>query len=269
MPLEFKRTSRFNKDKVSIKVRKDWLSTKPTRYRITWRREAFGIKVPARFQAVVLCCIPGNFEGGKTEIWAFVDNNKRLFRTMKKAVEACERHYRIWEKVLQCPSMRAVRSLFEGRKPNEIPKWIYGHIERRILAVLMDNTAHRYSEEEDDITYFDTQSLPEPEPELTPEKKQRRKRKGVSLKDVETAMGQPLSRKVRSDKGKPRKSRKQKTMTPETMTPETPDLAPVTALPKRRGRPLGSKNNTSVVPVENVVPKRRGRPPGSKNRPKV
>ena len=268
MPLEFKRTSRFNKDKVNIKVRKDWLSTKPTRYRITWRREIFRVKVPARFQATVLCCVPGNFEGGKTEIWAFVDNSKRLFRTMKKAVEACERHSRIWEKVLQCPSIRAVKSLFEGRKPNEIPKWIYGHIDRRILSVLMDNTSHRYSEEEDDIAYFDTQSLPEPEPELVSEKKQRRKRRKVLLKDVEIAMGQPLARKVRSDKGQPRKPRKPKTMTPETITPETLDLAPVTAPPKRRGRPPGPKNN--VVPVENATPpKRRGRPPGSKNRPKV
>jgi hypothetical protein len=39
------------------------------------------------------------------------------------------------------------------------------------------------------------------------------------------------------------------------------------AVPRKRGRPLGSKNKPKVEAA--AAPKRRGRPPGSKNKPKV
>jgi hypothetical protein len=77
--LEFKRTSRFNTDKLSAKLRKDWISTKPTQYHIKWRCQAFGVSVKPGYQATFYCYVPGNFEGGKTLVWSFVDNKKRLF----------------------------------------------------------------------------------------------------------------------------------------------------------------------------------------------
>jgi hypothetical protein len=54
--------------------------------------------------------------------------------------------------------------------------------------------------------------------------------------------------------------------TPELNTPQPI----ITDLPKRRGRPPGSKN--TGIPTQTIStgpPKRRGRPPGSKNKIKT
>ena len=181
----------------------------------------FGVSVSAAYQATCLCYVPGNFEGGRTQSWTFVDMKRKLFRTYKKAVEACERHSRIWEKVLQCPSLRAVEQLFGGHKPPEVPVWMFGKIHPSILRVIMDNSPIRFTDDELDEEHFESDSIPEPEPELSPEKPTAK----VTMQDIEQAMGQPM--------------------------------------PKKRGRPKGSKNKEVVS--EDAVPKKRGRPKGSKN----
>jgi hypothetical protein len=253
--LEFKRTSRFNKDNAGSKVRKDWISTKPPRYHITWRKMVCGVHVAPGFRATCLCYVPGNFEGGKHEMWAFVDAKKQVFKTFKKAQEVCEQHYRSWEKAIQCPSMRALKSLFKDRRPSEIPVWIYNRLNRSILSVLMDSNARKYREEEDDISYFETDFVPEPEAEVGAEKKTRRRK----LKVVEEAMGTPLSielpkkRKERADKGKPRKkqpsdkvpdlfNRHSISSNIDSSFPLLKQMNETPPVAKKRGRPKGSKN---------------------------
>ena len=70
------------------KVRRTWMSE--DKYRIVWRSEAFGIELPAAFQATVRIILP---TGG--EMWDFV-SSRRLFKTLKAAQEACEKHQRLW-----------------------------------------------------------------------------------------------------------------------------------------------------------------------------
>jgi hypothetical protein len=179
--------------------------------------------VPAGFRATFLAYTPGNFPGGRLEMWAFVDLEKRVFKTMKKAVEVCEQHSRRWEKAVQCPSMRALKTIFNGRKPSDIPVWVYNQINRSILSVLMDNNVRKSREEEDDIEYFETDFISEPEPDIKAEKKTRRKKAATS--DLSVVL--PTKRKERADKGKPRTPRK---------------VEETGAIVKKRGRPKGSKN---------------------------
>ena len=197
-----------NKDNLSAKLRKDWISK--TKYRITWRRSVFGVQVPPGFQATVFCCVPGNFEGGKMDTWGFIEPRRRLFKTMKKALEACEKHYKNWEKAIQCPTMRGIKAIF-GRKPIGIPKWAYSKLDRGILAVLMDTHVQKFSDEDDDIEYFGLEPDVEPEveePEEPEELEEPELDAEPLLQEVELAMGQPLKkRKQRSDKGKPRGKR--------------------------------------------------------------
>ena len=222
--LEFKRTSRFNKTKISSKVRKDWISEKPAQYRITWRCEACDVNVAPGFQAVFHCYAIGNFEGGKQLMWEFVENRKRLFKTLKKAKEACEQHYQKWEKVLQCASMLAIKRIFDGRKPTDIPRWIYGRLNPNIAELLLNRNKRRISEEEDEdnevYTIEDIMGIPMPAEDDYEE---------TEVFDVDEPEDVPIKkpRKQRSDKGKPRKKVEQS------------DEAPVI---KKRGRPKGSKN---------------------------
>jgi hypothetical protein len=200
---------------------------------------ACGANIPAGFRTTFLCYTPGNFPGGRFEMWAFVDLEKRVFKTMKKAVEVCEQHSRSWEQALQCPSMRALKTLFNGRKPSEIPIWIYNHLDRNILSVLMDNNARKSREEEDEIEYFKTDFIPEPEPEVKAEKKAQRKK---ATSDLSVVL--PTKRKERADKGKPRKKKEPigtviATRLNEFASQVLEEQSPTI---KKRGRPKGSKN---------------------------
>jgi len=252
MTLEFKRTSRFNLEKLSSKLRKDWISVKPARYRITFRRQVFGVSVPAAYQATCLCYVPGNWEGGKTQSWTFVDNKRKLFKTYRKAVEACERHARTWEKALLCPSMRAIKQLFGGHKPPEVPIWLFGKMHPSILRVIMDNTPVRFTDDELDKEHFEGGSCPEPEPELEPEKRSTK----VTMHDIEEAMGQPMPKK----RGRPKGS----TNKPAVVSDKPAVVSDKPPAPKKRGRPKGATQPPAVVSEESA-PKKRGRPKGSKN----
>lgn len=73
----FKRTTRFNKKKLGARLRKDWLSD-CKRYRIYWRRVAFGVAVSPGFYALRLT----------TTGWDFVAEH-RTYRTYRRAEVAC------------------------------------------------------------------------------------------------------------------------------------------------------------------------------------
>lgn len=197
--MEFKRKKKRG---VNRKVYRIWLSREG--YRITWRKEVFGVSVPTRFQACVRTLVPGNFEAGYTEMWDFVNNSRRLYKTMKAAVADCERHARLWSRIVRCTGIRAVRELF-GREPREVPKWASTVMDRRIFEMLMDTRPRRKSDEDEEEP---AELSTEPE---APVKKKRKPRsdKGSSRKQVASDSGKK-KRKPRSDKGKPRGPRKPK-----------------------------------------------------------
>lgn len=103
------------------------------KYRIVWRSEAYGIGLPAAYQANVRIMLPN----GK-EMWDFV-NNRRLFKTMKAAQEACEKHQRLWQQVAEGTGIRKLEELF-GMVPLGYPLWVKSKLNRNMYALLMDMT---------------------------------------------------------------------------------------------------------------------------------
>ena len=75
------------------KVRRSWFTQDG--YRILWRREIWGVRVPPRFQACVRIEMPQYGNADKAlQMWDFVNDKRRLYKTLKAAQEDCEKHRR-------------------------------------------------------------------------------------------------------------------------------------------------------------------------------
>ena len=134
------------------KVRRTWFSEEG--YRIVWRKEVYGVRVPARFQVCVRVVIPYS-DGQLRPMWDFVNRNRRLIKTLKAAQEECEKHKRLWERVCQATGIRALKELFGGKLPLGLPLWVRKKLDRRLYAILIDNrpmTKHRDDEEVESCT---------------------------------------------------------------------------------------------------------------------
>jgi len=116
------------------KVRRTWMSE--DNYRIVWRSEAFGIELPAAFQATVRIILP---TGG--EMWDFV-SSRRLFKTLKAAQEACEKHQRLWIQAAEGTGIRKLEELF-GKVPSGYPLWVKPKLNRNVYGLLMDTTTRK------------------------------------------------------------------------------------------------------------------------------
>ena len=188
--------TRQKKRGVNQKVFRLWLT--PEGYRLIWRREVWGVKVPPHFQVSVRTHQPGNFVNGFMETWDFVNYKKPLFKAAKAAIAECERHKRIWSKACQCPGVRALRALFGGQLPSNLPIWVKNKLDQNLLRIITDMTPHRRTEKEEETD----QPLPEPEPELANESTKRRRRgKGAKPSKPDK---EPRKRRERSDKGQKR-----------------------------------------------------------------
>lgn len=263
--MEFKRKKKHG---VSQKVCRLWFS--PEGYRITWRKEAWGVKIQPGFHACVRTIMPGNFEGGSTLIWDFVNPHKHLYRSLKVAMADCKHHKRLWSKAAQCPGIRSIRELFGGKEPRGIPKGVFNKLDRRVVEILMDTTPHRQADDyREEPEAPPVEAMPFPE---DTEPKKRRKRRSKKTQPI-TPESETRKRKQRSDKGKPRGSRKLKPAATETQTTKTP--APE-ALPRKRkqrsdkGKPRGPRGASEVPTVtdttEPVTKKRRTRSDKGKKR---
>ena len=69
------------------KVRRTWFSEEG--YRIVWRKQVYGVRVPARFQACIRTQVPYS-DGELRQMWDFV-SNRRLIKTLKAAERRCSR----------------------------------------------------------------------------------------------------------------------------------------------------------------------------------
>lgn len=156
--MDFKRKKKRG---VSQKVRRVW--TAPGGYRIVWRREAFGIQLPARFQACVRVMVPTCSEAGYREMWDFVNPRKHLYKTMNAAVTDCEKHFALWSKAAECTGIRAVCALFD-RFPLGVPKSSRTKLDKRVFYTLMRNETGKkkeYYEDEDEIDSPSDEKVPE------------------------------------------------------------------------------------------------------------
>ena len=130
--MDFKRRKQRG---ISQKTRRLWYAENDS-YRIIWRKEVCRVTVDPRFQACVRTVVPGIFETGHTEIWDFVNPLKRLYRVQKAAETDCAQHLRLWTKVTECTSMKAVQELL-GYRPRAIPKWVIPEMDRRVLDMIL------------------------------------------------------------------------------------------------------------------------------------
>jgi hypothetical protein len=130
------------------KVRRTWFSEEG--YRIVWRKEVHGVRVPARFQACVRVLVPYS-DGELRPMWDFVNHKRRLVKTLAAAQEECEKHQRLWTKVCGGTGIRALRDLFDGKLPSGLPLWARKKMDRRLYAILTDNRPSvKYRDDEED-----------------------------------------------------------------------------------------------------------------------
>jgi hypothetical protein len=130
-------------------VRRTWLSEEG--YRIVWRKEIFGVRVPARFQACVRVLVPCG-DGELRPMWDFVNRYRRLIKTLKAAEEECERHKRLWTMACEATGIRSLKELFDGMLPLGLPLWAKKKLDRRLYVILTDNRPAMNHDEEDDPT---------------------------------------------------------------------------------------------------------------------
>jgi hypothetical protein len=129
----------------SQKVRRAWFSDEG--YRIVWRREVYGVHVPARFQACVRTLVPCS-DGTIHQMWEFVNRSRHVMKTLHAAQEECEQHKRLWTKVCDATGIRAVQELLGGKLPTGLPAWVRTKIDRRLYAALTDNKVARTAVED-------------------------------------------------------------------------------------------------------------------------
>lgn len=139
---------RKKKRGVNQKVARVWYSEEG--YRIYWRREVCGARVPGRYQACVRSVLPnyGGTEGNAVLIWDFLSRPK-LYKTLKAAEDDCEKHRRRWEKACSATGVRVLLDIFEGQLPVAIPIWVKKAMDRRALAVLMALRTRKYMDEDE------------------------------------------------------------------------------------------------------------------------
>jgi hypothetical protein len=130
----------------SQKARRTWFSEEG--YRITWRKEVYGVRVPARFQACVRVLVPYS-DGQLRPMWDFVNRNRRLIKTLKAAKEECEKHKRLWMKACEATGVRALKELFGGKLPLGLPLWARKKLDRRLYAILIDSRPLKYRDDEE------------------------------------------------------------------------------------------------------------------------
>jgi len=130
--MEFKRKKKRGQNQ---KVRRTWFSQEG--YRIVWRKEVWGVRVPARFQACVRLLIPcyGGDPKVTLPIWDFVNPHRRLHKTMKAAIEDCERHKRLWSKACEATGIRSLLEIF-GKLPLGFPMWAKKKLNRKAYELL-------------------------------------------------------------------------------------------------------------------------------------
>lgn len=82
-------------------------------------------------------------------MWDFVDHGKHLYKTMKAAQAACDRHHSLWTKAVECTGIRAFYEIFDGKDSYGVPKWAAKKMNGRIFKALMEVTPRKVAEQEE------------------------------------------------------------------------------------------------------------------------
>jgi len=247
------------------KVRRSWFTE--TGYRIVWRKEFWGVQVPARYQACVRILIPYN-DGTLHEVWDFVNRERRLIKTYKVAQDECEKHQRLWTQATGAAGIRVLKGLFGERIPMGFPLWVRSKLNRCVYAILSDNSPRRsrddYEEEEcetapnDPTRTSDSSALPTeattdaPIPASSAKEKGHKRSKSTS-KRSRKAIGStgPSAAPPAKAQGKGRKRRvakrtkksSKRTAAPATSTTDSSPTAAKRSRSSRKSKSESSKNS--------------------------
>jgi hypothetical protein len=138
--MNFKRKQRIKGR--SAKTYKEWYD-ETKQYRVSWRKEAFGVAVTPGYFACVRCV----GESGE-EYWGFV-GRRGLYRSLTAAMDACEKNEKIWNKFLVIEGRAKVRQLRELKEyaifgtgksaysmMAEHPVWMVKQASDRLMEIL-------------------------------------------------------------------------------------------------------------------------------------
>jgi hypothetical protein len=109
---------------------KEWYDASK-QYRITCVKCVDGIKITPHYHALVKLTLP------KRTMWDFADR-RGPYKTRRKAIEACERHQKLWEKALEAKTKTELFAIL-GQLPVGIPEWVHGSLSPQFRQLLMRN----------------------------------------------------------------------------------------------------------------------------------
>ena len=209
------------------KVRRTWLS--PEGYRIIWRKEVCGVRVPARFQATVRTIIPnyGGVEGQSFAMWDFADPAHRLFKARGKTEGSCERHRRLWSKACEAAGIRHLIEIF-GRLPTGYPAWVRKKLNRKVYE-LLTRPRHATNQEEDETC---SESLPD-----ASGLSGHIGTSGISALPSEPVSETPTLASPAEDKGRSMTRMTRRASSKATSTDESSTAPPAEAMAKGRSKP--------------------------------
>ena len=120
----------------SQKVRRSWFTQDG--YRILWRREVWGVRVPPRFQACVRIEIPATATAD--EAFANVGLRERQASPLQDhegRPRGLRETPRLWTKACEATGVRDLHDIF-GKLPLGMPLWVKKKINRKAYALLME-----------------------------------------------------------------------------------------------------------------------------------
>lgn len=126
----------------TAKTYKEWYSD-CDEYRITWRKEIFGVEVDPGYYACVRCVVSHRLP---IEYWGFA-YRRGLNRTFKAAMKSCEDNQKVWKRFLNITGRakvtqfrRLVADTVIGKNKHsalvDIPLWVIQEADLRLLNIL-------------------------------------------------------------------------------------------------------------------------------------
>jgi len=128
----------------SVKTYKEWYD-ETGEYRITWRKEVYGVQVDPGYFACVRCVVSHR---DPLVYWGFA-YRRGLNRTLKAAVKSCEDGQEVWNRFLQITGrakvtqyrrLRADAVVGKGKNLysalTDIPAWVVEEADPRLLEIL-------------------------------------------------------------------------------------------------------------------------------------
>jgi hypothetical protein len=260
--MEFRRKKKRGQ---SQKARRTWFSDEG--YRITWRKEVYGVRVPGRFQACVRVLVPYS-DGKLRPMWDFVNRNRRLMKVLKAAEDECEKHKLLWQRACEARGIRALKELFGGKLPLGLPLWVRKKLDRRLYAILIDNrpmTKHRDDEEDESCT----ESLPQSSVAPGPGGPLKTSESSVLPTEALSAIPTPASPAEDKEPSTTRTTRRARSKATRTIEPSAAPLAeaaaegqskPAAKRTARRSKPTGRrKPSMTGSPASDARPSRGSR----------